>query len=242
MRNQASALIIFALMLNMPVAAAQDLSQAEKVEKGKEYLRKWIEAIGGFDCLSRIGDLKTASAMEVVPKGFGITVRTYKKGFHYRADYEMMGMMFTVVLNGEEVWVNDSEGVTTDVIDEIKDLVKIMAFEHEALLNPEKIGHIFTYEGRKTVDGNECILLNQKTKEGAVVTHYVDAKTFLRYKIRFMSSDVEVEIIESEYRDVDGIKVAFLNREFHDGIETAITRITEFKYNVNLPDSLFIKP
>jgi uncharacterized protein YceK len=223
----------------IPLIAQDD--QANKIEEGKKMWDKWMEARGGRGRLSTIKDIQSTADVRLVTQGLNLTLITYKKGLNkYRQDQKVMGMTITQTINGEKGWMSDpATGSIVDMPKEVQGQLSAPANEHEALLDPEKFGHIVTYEGRKTILAKEYILLNQRSKEGVVVTHYIDPDTFLRYKYAFIMSNVPYEVIESDYRDIDGIKVPFLQRQLQSGNEVAIIMVKEYKFNTNLADSLF---
>ena len=222
-----------------PVLAQDD--QAKKVEEGKKLWAKWTEARGGRDRLLQIKDMKLTADVRLVTQGIDLTLITYKKGFNrYRQDQKVMGRTITRTINGETGWMTDA--ATGSIVDMPKDILGQMsapANEYEALLNPEDYGFAITYEGRKSILAKEYILLNQRSKEGITATHYLDPDTFLRYKYIWTASNVTNEVFESDFREVDGIKVPFSLRQLQNGNETAIITFKEYKFNSNIEDSLF---
>jgi hypothetical protein len=245
MKKVFSALAVFGLLLCLyvfPVSAQDD--QAKKIEEGKKYWEKWIEARGGRDRLSKVKEIKSSSDVKAIAQGLNLTMVTYKKGANkFRLEQKVMGMTITMAINGDKSWMIDpASGLVVDMPNQIRSQLALQMGEHEALLNPEQFGHTVTYEGRKTVDGKEYILLNQTSKEGVTATHYIDPGTFLRYKYTAVLNNVASETIESDYRDVEGIKVPFSTKSIQNGQENAVMTVTEYKLNCNLDDSLFERP
>jgi hypothetical protein len=240
MKRMILALTTLGLLLCLSAVSAQE-DQSKRIEEGKKMWEKWIAARGGRDRLSSIKDIRASYDVKLPQQGLTVTMITYKKGLNkYRRDQKVMGMTIMQVINGETGWMTDQNtGSIVDMPKEIYGQLGAPANEHEALLDPEKFGHIITYEGRKSVLAKEYILLNQASKEGVVVTHYIDPNTFLRYKYAWTQSGVATEVFESDYRDVDGIKVPFLSRQIQNGQEVAIITATEYKFNTNMEDSLF---
>ena len=228
------------LCLSLNPAPAQD-DQAKKIEEGKKIWEKWTAARGGRERLSAVKDFRYTADVRVLQQGLNVTLLVYKRGLNkYRQDQKVMGQTVTQVINGETGWMTDQ--ATGSVIDMPKDMrgqLSAPANELEALLDPGQFGHVITFEGRKSVLAKEYLLLNQASKEGTVVTHYIDPDTFLRYKYSWTASGVPIEVIETDYRDVEGIKVPFLMRQIQNGQEVATITINEYKINTNLADSLF---
>jgi hypothetical protein len=245
MKKAFAAISVFGLLLCLsaiPVSAQDD--QAKKIADGKKYWEKWIEARGGRDRLSKIKKIKSVSEVKAVAQGVNVTLTTYKKGTDkFRLEQKVMGMTITMGVDGDKAWLIDpNTGFALDMPKEVRSQLALQMGEHEALLNPDQFEHIITYEGRKTVDGKEYILLNQTAKNGVTATHYIDPDTFLRYKYTAVLNNVANETFEMDYRDVDGTKVPFSSRQLQNGKEAAAITVTEYKYNCDMPDSLFARP
>lgn len=223
----------------IPLLAQED--QAQKIEEGKKLWDRWMEARGGRDRLLTIRDITSVADVRAVTQGVNVVMTMYKKGLNkFRQDQKVLGMTITRAINGETGWMTDpASGAVVDMPEDLRGQLYAPANEHEALLNPEKFGQVITYEGRKRVLAKEFILLNQRSKEGVVVTHYIDPDTFLRHKYEWTASNVKNEVLESDYRDVDGIKVAFAWRQLQNGNEAAVYTFKEYRFNTNLADSLF---
>jgi hypothetical protein len=245
MKRAFAAITAFGLLLCLsaiPVFAQDD--QAKKIADGKKYWEKWIEARGGRDRLSQITEIKSTSDVKAVAQGVNLTLTTSKKGTNkFRLEQKVMGMTITMAIDGDKAWLIDpSSGFAVDMPKQVRDQLAFQMGEHEALLNPDQFEHVITYEGRKMVDGKEYILLNQTAKNGITATHYIDPDTFLRYKYTSVINNAANETFESDYRDVEGTKVPFASRQLQNGKEAAIVTVTEYKYNCDLPDSLFVRP
>ena len=245
MKRTTLAFSILCLLLGLsaiPISAQDD--QAIKMEDGKRMWEKWIEARGGRDRLSKIREIKTTS--EMIAQGVNRTYVSYSKGVDkYRLDQKEMGITTTVVVpsptDASCVLADPLTGLYVDMPKRTRERFLAEREKHEELLNPEKYGQTITYEGRRTINGKEYILLKQAAGNGAITMHYIDPDTFLRYK--FTSNQLNgIEVITSDYRDVDGTKVSFLNKMILNGNEVATKTFTRYEYNCGLDDSLFAKP
>ena len=242
MRRNAQYSMIALLLLFISAASA---GQDTKLQEGKHFWAKWIEARGGRARLAKITEFKSTSELKIIQRGLNLTMTTYKKGPNkFRIDQQVMGMTITQVVNGDKGWsINPQTGFATDMPDATKAQLMAAANEYETLLNPEQFGIVITFEGRESIGGKEYILLQHKRKEDTVgVTFYIDPATLLRYKYKWTTgSNVEDEVIVSDYRDVEGIKVPFKQVHLQNGKEISITTFTDYKFNCNLDDSLFVK-
>ena len=202
---------------------------------------KWIEARGGRDRLSKIREIKCTS--EMIYQGMKLEYVSYSKGADkYRLDQKVMGITTIQAIDGDSAWMTDRiTGLNVDMPKGVRDNFLAEKEKHEELLNPEQYGYTITYEGRNTVDGKEYILLKQAAGNEATTMHYIDPDTFLRYK--FTSNQLNgIEVITSDYRDVDGTKVPFSHKLVQNGTVVATKTVTGHEYNCGLDDSLFAKP
>lgn len=230
----------FLIGLNTIPALAQD-DQTSKIAEGKRIWEKWIAARGGRDRLSKIKEIKSSSERKA--QGIDLKVIKYFKGADkYRVDEQIMGMTLTRAVDGDKGWMTDQgTGLNVDMPERVRSRFLSEKEKHEEFLNPEQFGHTVTYEGRRTVEGKEYILIKQAAVNGVTTVHYIDPDTFLRYKFT-LSLFPGLEVITSDYRDVDGTKVPFSLRMFQNGTEVSTITITGYQYNCGLDDSLFIKP
>jgi hypothetical protein len=226
------------------IAAAAQNDQAKKIEEGKKILEKWMAAQGGRDRLAQIRDIQYVREMKIIPAKADMTNTVYIKGAtRVRMESKVMGRVVTSVLSGETGWLtNPSMGSVSDMPKPLMDAMKKEAEAYEVLLHPEKYGAIFTYEGRKTIEGIDYILLNHAAKDGSVVTHYIDPDTFLESINVSVVPNSGTETYISDYRNVDGLKVSFFSKTKKDGTDVTTSTLKEIHYNTNLEDSLFNKP
>jgi hypothetical protein len=234
--------LIFLCGLCMSQAPGQN-EQPDKIEEGKKILKKWITARGGQDRLSKIKQIQSTCIANIFPGNLNLTVDMFVKGSDkIRLDLKIPNLAITQVVNRGNGWATDMDGNVIDMPEETYREFSLRAEANEVLLNPEQYNHVFTYEGREASDNKEYILLKETGKDGLVTTHYIDPDTFLRRKYITMRNDDTSEVIESDYRDVEGIKVPFSTKIIRNGAEYVTTWVTEYKYNPDMDDSLFDRP
>ena len=97
--------------------------------------------------------------------------------------------------------------------------------------------------------GNEDVYIVEKQREkGTAVTDYISAKTFLvlRRDSLVVSETSGLELPEtqsfSDYRNVDGVMIPFkmIGNNIANG--DVVLRVTDIKFDVDIPDSVFHKP
>ena len=228
-------------------AVAQDV-EAQKIEEGKKILGKVIDAFGGRDRLLKIQDTKVACNINVIPVNMSGSLVISEKNNKIRQDISISGMNIIQAYNGETGWMVDPmTGAIVDMPDAALEQFKRESLGNDALLNPEKYGITFTFEGRESVEGKEYLLLKQTHRDGFETTMYVDPDTFLVHKTMGMTvtetlEKTDQETTLSDYRDVDGTKVPFSVKIKQGGVEYAEITMTEYQYDTNLEDSIFDKP
>ena len=216
--------------------------QPDKIEEGKEILNKWITARGGYERLSKIRQIQCTYQAKIIPQNLNLTADLFIKGIDkIRLDLNLPGLTTTLVVNGENDWV-DRNGDVFNLPEQMHRELCLRVEQHEILLNPEQYNHVFTYEGRKATDNKEYILLKETAEDGLVITHYIDPETFIRRKYITISNGVTSEVIESDYRDVEGIKIPFSIKIIQNGADYATAAATEYRYYSNIDDSYFDRP
>lgn len=216
-------------------------------QTGKDILEKMIESLGGRKALSEIKDTKTTGTIEIIQYGITAPVTIYQKEPNkYRMDAEVMGYTMTQVYDGQKAMMTNPQ--TGEIIelppDQAKEFMK-QALGNDATLHPEKYGITYEYKGEETIDGKKCYVLEQKFQNGDVTTLYLDAATYLPYKARSKAlspsgTEVENEVVFSDYRKVGNTQAAFSITIYQAGAEYMRMTISEITYNNGLDDSLFV--
>jgi CubicO group peptidase (beta-lactamase class C family) len=97
--------------------------------------------------------------------------------------------------------------------------------------------------------GDEDVYIVEKQREkGTKVTDYISAKSFLVLRrdsvVVSETSGIELPQTESfsDYRNVDGVMVPFKVVSNNIANGDIVTRVTDVKFDVDIPDSIFKKP
>jgi len=95
---------------------------------------------------------------------------------------------------------------------------------------------------RETIDGKSLIVLLAAPKTGSAVRMYLDPETYLGVRtvttISTPTGDVEQVSAFSDYRTVDGVKVAF-NVQNSNSQQTMTIKLDKVEHNMPLDDALF---
>jgi hypothetical protein len=98
------------------------------------------------------------------------------------------------------------------------------------------------------VGDEDVYVVEKRSEKGTPVTDYVSANTFLilRRDSVIPSETTGIEIPQSEtfseYREVDGVMVAFKSVSNNMANGTIVAVVKDVKFNVDVPDSAFVKP
>jgi outer membrane lipoprotein-sorting protein len=211
-----------------------------------DVLEKMIKALGGRAKLEAVKDVTITHTFKMMETGMsGSMTRFQKNPSMLRMDINVMGRVITQAYDGQAArTVNPQTGAAEDMpAEEAESFVKD-ALGYEALLDPRKHGLTYAVKGKEIIDGKEYIVLEQKFSDEYTITQYIDPKTYLPYKAVAKAYDrmlmeTEGETIFTDYREVDGIVVAY-NLMIFEGREEKITlTVMDVTFNSGLEDSLF---
>lgn len=98
------------------------------------------------------------------------------------------------------------------------------------------------------VGDEDAYVVEKRSEKGSPITDYVSTKTFLVLKresvIHSDTTGVDIPQTEmfSDYRNVDGVMVAFKSTSSNIANGDVVVRVKEVKFDVELPDTAFSKP
>jgi outer membrane lipoprotein-sorting protein len=248
MKRLISISIVLAVILSISAAPLWCTpAQENKTDsKAAQILSKIIDAQGGRKKIQEIKDMTVTGTIELTQMGMEGSLTLYhKEPNKMRMDMEMMGMVITQAYDGKTAWMfNPQTGENEEVPEQMASDIKRQSLGNDSLLHPEKYGIYYTYEGTETVEGKEHHILTQHFEDGFEATLYIDGETYLTTKSNAITIDqsgveVNVETIQSDYKEVDGTMVAHSIISYRDGEEFMISTLSEVTYNTGLKDSLF---
>jgi len=228
-------------ILIMGITVGKSLGQSSE-----EILEEMIKAQGGREKLALIKDTTVIGDFEMVGMGMsGNMTRYHKEPNLIRYDYEVMGMHVTQAYDGEVAWnTNAQTGMTEEMPEIVAEYFKKDTLGFGAILSPKEYGISFAYKGKEKIEDKEYHVLEQSFSDGHTITMYIDKKTYLPYMTKAMTLDsmmmeTEGKMIMSDYREVDGIMMAFQMNIIQGGEEFVASTTTEVKFNSGLKDALF---
>ncbi|MBK8557440.1 MAG: hypothetical protein IPL65_17565 [Lewinellaceae bacterium] len=165
-----------------------------------------------------------------------------------RMDVSVMGMVQTVVVNGDNGWAtnpfagqNDPEPLTGDQVKSMKDMTDIDG----SLVGYQEKGYTLEYIGTEDVEGIEA--LKVKVSKGDKTEYsFFDPETY--YEIK----KVDVEVVDgkitesatlySNFKTQDGITMPFTMQQIGGGMGNATISVNLMTFNPAVDESVFEMP
>jgi TonB family protein len=215
-----------------------------KVEAGKMIFEKVIEAQGGRELFSNIKDTIFSAEYKILPQGTDMTAVYYTKlPDRLRIDMGTNGHVFEVrAFDGKSGWKNLPGGAVLEMTGPELEEFKNSALAAQGMLNPEMLNISPALEGRMSVEGQDYLVISYSNWGGFdTVYALIDPHTFLPYKFINLKSDGRTEVINKDYREIDGLKLPFSFTLNIDNKMLLEMSIKEWKFNSGLEDSFFEK-
>lgn len=217
-----------------------------KMEEGKRIFERSLEARGGRARFSQIKDMTFSANLKIASKDLDLDVVTYVKPPHkLRQEINVAkGVRFTMAFNGKSGWMTDPiTGSIQDMPDPVLEQLKNSAIGTQIMFDPQRLYRATGFEGREFINGREYLVIRQNGMLGfdSVLT-YIDPDTYFPYKCTMSNVNSKIEMILSDYRDVEGMQLPFIiNMNLNDAEEIDMA-FTEWIINSNLEDSFFERP
>ncbi|MFH1892535.1 MAG: aspartyl protease family protein [Candidatus Zixiibacteriota bacterium] len=205
-----------------------------------EIMENHIEAMGGFDRIQNIQSSQTVSEIKVAGME-GTSTIYYKHPDKFRSEVQLPMATIIRAADGDDLWMVDLNGQQRRAAgEEAKELVTTLFVASGGYIRKEYRGTAVTYTGDQESEGVSYHKLLIAPDGGLDMTLFIDPETNL---IAFSEQTVQMFKVRSwqeDYRDVDGLMVAFRTRQ-ETGVAMldaeAVTISQEF--NVSIDDELF---
>lgn len=229
------------------ITAAQTLTADQVIEKH-------LAAIGGRDALSKItsrratGTVSVSSPVGDLSGPVEISAKApAKTHVTIKLDLSAVGateMVIHQMFDGTAGWVlNSMQGDMPMSADQLENS-KNNQFP-TPLLHYKENGATATIEGTQKINDRDAYVITLKPKTGPATMMFFDKETFMlvRSSSHFTNptmGEVDQVTEASDYRDVNGIKVAFVIAQSAGGQDLRMV-FSKVEHNVDLPDAYFVK-
>ena len=240
------------LLLAVSILSASVAASAQTVD---EIIEKNLAALGGRAALGKITSRSTTGTITVsTPNGnISGTIEVFNQAPNksrtlINLDLTPLGGQSVVVDNrfdGTSGYAMDSMRGNTDMSAGQIASLRNSIFP-TPLLNYKESGTKIALAGMEKVADREAYALTITPATGPVAHLFVDARSYLPVKTVVTIELPDIGSVEqtlefADYRDVDGVKVAF-GLKGSSTVQTFFAVITKVEHNVKIDPALFVKP
>lgn len=213
-----------------------------------ELIEKYVRARGGYDKIKALKTLKIhgkqiEGGMEIA--GFMIK----KRPNLVYIEAEEQGQKIQQVFDGETAWqINPLNGIyTPQNMPENEALLLLLESDFDGVLvDFKKKGHQVEYAGREEMEGTEVHKFKVVLKTGQTWFCYLDTEHSLELKrtvrINMGTAEYDVDIFYSDFKEVDGLIVPFVQETKMGGYTIAQVVFDTIKTNMKVDDTIFRRP
>jgi hypothetical protein len=224
---------------------------ADDAADAKAIVAKSIEAMGGEAKLEKFNAQTFSSTGTFYGAGDGLPYTgNYALQFPDQFKMEIVGA-FAMVLNGDKGWIEGGGETRAMTPEELKNAQEDNYAGWVAALTPLVKDKTFTLAtiGETNVDNRPAVGVRVSADKHRDVNLYFDKETNLLAKIQHRTispeqgnKEVDQETFHSDYKEIEGVKVAMKFLILRDGEKFVEGEVTELKPVGKLDDSVFGEP
>lgn len=242
-------MLVLTLLAITTVTAQNGVAPAAKpaaLPTVDEILDKQVKALGGKEALEKISSRMAKGTMELEGMGLSGPLELYTKAPNKSAMFiELQGVGKIInVFDGEKGYALDPTGSLRELSGAEFATAKRNADFYESL-NLKKHFAKMEVKGKEKVGATDAYLVVATPAVGDPEKLYFAADTGLLVRIdtdnETPQGKMSFETSISDYKEVDGVKVAHSLRQVSSAF-TAVIKLTEVKHNVSVEDAKFAKP
>jgi len=209
-----------------------------------QIMEKSIAASGGREAMKKMSSSIGVGTLEIVAMGANASFEVYMKAPDKRLTVTVVDGFGEIKrgYDGKTGWNVEPQGGLVELAgDELAAMKRESAFNGE--LRWKEFYPKAEVTGKGKVGSRDCWIVKLTPTEGAPVTHYYDAETFLIAKVVSSTPAGEVPVEISDYRDIgNGVKSPYTMKITQPQIGDLIIRFKEWKPNADIDDAKFAKP
>ena len=212
-----------------------------------EIVAKNVEARGGLERIKKVDTIRQEARMisMTMPGNEATTTMYLKRPNKTRQEILVGGQTITSGYDGRTPWIiNPLSGSSRPVTlsGPQADAIREQVTFDPLLVDYRSRWQLIEYVARVT-DGDRQLHQLKITAPSRQVSHlYLDATTYLEAKLMTEVDRAKMEVTWADYRDVGGLKFAFLQRQIVNGVVQNEMRFQKIETNVPLADGVFAIP
>ena len=224
--------------------AAENAPQSPNID---EIIARNITARGGRDAILAVKNIRQEARMisMTMPGNEVTTVMFLKRPNWSRQDIEVNGQKIISGFDGKQPWIiNPLTGSKSPIIlsGPQADAIREQATFDPLLYDYRYRWTLVDFVARETL-GERPVYHLRITSPSRQVSHlYLDAETGLEAKLMQEVDRAKMEVTWEDYRDVGGVKFAFLQRRIVNGVVQDEMRFQKIETNVVMSDEIFRVP
>lgn len=202
--------------LSIAFAAAMSVALPAGAQTVDEIIAKNLAAKGGAQKLQAVKTVRMTGKMTIGPGIEAPIVLELKRPNSMRMDITVQGMVGSQAYDGAKGWSLMPFGGSTvpqQMTAEEATLAQEQADLDGPLVDYKGKGNTVELLGKEPVEGSQAYKLRVTLKNGVVRTMYIDAEHFLEIKEEskrtIRGSEMEVETIVGDYKEVEGLMFPF---------------------------------
>jgi hypothetical protein len=233
---------LYLLLLLLPAAA-----QAQTLD---DILSGYYKACGGAEKLAAVQSLILRGRQMwggAQKRPMTITI----KGAKVRFETDIQpGIRFMQAYDGAQGWRVMPWSGSLEPQPMNEDDTKSYARQAEVLRNDlvtyKERGTKLEYGGKDEIEGSDVYKIKATRADGAVITYYLDADSYLiiQRNIKYSEEGIEQEddMFPSDYKQINGMTLPFTFETKNDGTTTSAMMIEKYEFNPQIDDALFAMP
>jgi len=230
-------------------------AQFAAAQTADEVIEKSITAMGGRAAFDKVKTRLATGELSIgTPAGdIAGTVEMYgappnKQRTVIKADLSQFGAGQLVIdqrFDGTTGYAMDTMQGNREITGSQLENMKAQSFPHP-FLNYKGAGSSVKLGAKEQIGGRDMFVLTFQPAAGEPIKQYVDAETYLPARTIITAEipqmgKVEQMVDPSDYRDVDGIKVAY-QMKLTNAMQSISMKFTKIENNVTIDEKMFSKP
>ncbi len=202
----------------------------------------------GQEKLSKIKSMKSTG--KTITQGMELDfVIVSSRPDKFRLEVDIQGTKMIQAFDGEKGWLVAPWTGSLDPIEITGVQLKSISQQADMdgmLYNYKEKGFETELVGKEDMEGTEVFKIKQTDKDGDIYYHYIDAENYVLLKtaskIKMGESEVESETFYSNYKEVDGMIMAFSFESKTNGQTVSQINIANTEFNVDFDPASFTMP